>query len=113
MENLVRERAEKKLQTLTKEVDWRVAKAYVALADDAHEQETFSTKRKEIGVSRTISDARTATGLEALAIERYLDDDEWEAEQVRVGRRPQILPLPINGKPVAVQKVARWWDLKK
>lgn len=49
---LARERAEKRVQTLTKEVDWRVAKAYVALAD-AHDTDADSvTGGKEGGDGR-------------------------------------------------------------
>ncbi|KAK0463226.1 uncharacterized protein EV420DRAFT_1161757 [Desarmillaria tabescens] len=58
------ERAEKRLQVLTKEVDWRVAKAYVALADEV---DLDDSKLKQ-----------PATSVEARAIERYLDDEEWE-----------------------------------
>ncbi|KAK0189656.1 hypothetical protein F5146DRAFT_633373 [Armillaria mellea] len=66
------ERAEKRLQVLTKEVDWRVAKAYVALADDID----LDTKLKQPSV-------------EARAISRYLDDEEWESGE---------------GGPVAIQR---------
>ncbi|KAF5382138.1 hypothetical protein D9615_004303 [Tricholomella constricta] len=71
-----KERAEKRLQTLMKEVDWRVAKAYVALADDAEEVEEWNRKRKEsLGVGEGPSN------LEGRAIRKYLDDDEWEERQ--------------------------------
>ncbi|KAF9000598.1 hypothetical protein BDQ17DRAFT_1327563 [Cyathus striatus] len=66
------ERAAKRLQTITKEVDWQVAKAYVALASDEDEEEVCR-KRKERGDGK--GKGRT---LEAVAVERYLDDDEWE-----------------------------------
>lgn len=112
-DKLVRERAEKRLQTLTKEVDYRVAKAYVALADDPQEQEMFSAKNKETAVSAINSGVSMGRGLEALAIGRYLDDDEWEAEQLRSGRVPQILPLPMKGKSVTQKWTGRWWDVKK
>ena len=84
-DKLVRERAEKKLQMLTKEVDWRVAKAYVALADDEEEQEEFHTKQKELGEGGS-----SATGLESVAIGRYLDDDEWERGERSAGRGIQF-----------------------
>ncbi|KAJ7178577.1 hypothetical protein C8R43DRAFT_1084458 [Mycena crocata] len=71
-----RERAEKRLQTLTKEVDWRVAKAYIALADDPAEAELFALKRKELGTTA----AAAASQLEAMAVDQYLDDLEWEAD---------------------------------
>ena len=87
-DKLVRERAEKKVQMLTKEVDWRVAKAYVALADDEEEQEEFYAKQKELGEGRS-----SAAGLESLAIGRYLDDDEWESGERSAGRGIQFKRL--------------------
>ena len=87
-DKLVRERAEKKLQMLTKEVDWRVAKAYVALADDEEEQEEFHAKRKEIGEGGS-----SVGGLESLAIGKYLDDEEWETGERSAGRGIQFKRL--------------------
>ncbi|KAG6854379.1 hypothetical protein C0991_007370 [Blastosporella zonata] len=95
-----KERAEKRLQTLTKEVDWRVAKAYVALADDpveeVEEQEDWERKMKESGSG---SGSRPSN-LEERAIRRYLDDDEWEENQRR-GR------LDANEKGEGNNR--RWW----
>ncbi|KNZ79212.1 hypothetical protein J132_09723 [Termitomyces sp. J132] len=75
-----KERAEKRLQTLMKEADWYVAKAYVALADDPveeiEEQEDWD-KIKEYGDDV----GPRPTNLEERAIRKYLDDDEWEATQ--------------------------------
>ncbi|KAJ6494733.1 hypothetical protein C8R47DRAFT_974246 [Mycena vitilis] len=85
----IRERAEKRLQTLTKEVDWRVARAYIALADDPEEAYDYARKQKELG-------AVAAQGLEAVAIDRYLDDLDWESEQLRVGRAARIAPYPAS-----------------
>jgi hypothetical protein len=87
-DKLVRERAEKKVQMLTKEVDWRVAKAYVALADDEEEQEEFYAKQKELGEGGS-----SAAGLESLAIGRYLDDEEWETGERSAGRGIQFKRL--------------------
>lgn len=87
-DKLVRERAEKKVQMLTKEVDWRVAKAYVALADDEQEQEEFYAKQKELGEGGS-----GAAGLESLAIGRYLDDEEWETGERSAGRGIQFKRL--------------------
>src|SRR5260221_4336910 len=61
----VRQRAVKRLQTLTKEVDWRIAQAYVALVDDEHDQEARVSKLKEfpgsLDAARTLSfDSETA-----------------------------------------------------
>ena len=73
---------------LTKEVDWRVAKAYVALADDEEEQEEFHAKQKELGEG-----GPSAAGLESLAIGRYLDDEEWETGERSAGRGIQFKRL--------------------
>lgn len=73
-----RERAEKKLQTVTKEVDWRVAKVYVALADDDRDAQDEGLKGKAKSADRE--------GIEYLAIERYLDDMEWEDNERNEGR---------------------------
>ncbi|KAJ6607414.1 hypothetical protein B0H10DRAFT_2166863 [Mycena sp. CBHHK59/15] len=92
-----RERAEKRLQTLTKEVDWRVAKAYLALADDPDEAENFVLKQKELGTQ--LSPA-AASPLEAMAVDRYLDDLEWEANELREGRSMHIPQYPVQGEKV-------------
>ena len=97
-EKLVRERARKKLQTLTKEVDWRVANAYVALADDPEEQDAYGAKRKETGVSTRPLNQSDARVLEALAIEQYLEDEEWEAQERQAGRGMRISKFPFTGK---------------
>ncbi|KAG6832810.1 hypothetical protein H0H92_009429 [Tricholoma furcatifolium] len=95
-----KEKAEKKLQTMVKEVDWRVAKAYVALADDdveeLEERERWERKRKEMG-----GDGPTwKSNLQERAIARYLDDDEWEAQQ-------------RGGKASSTEKggpIRKWWS---
>ncbi|KAG6861352.1 hypothetical protein C0995_001085 [Termitomyces sp. Mi166 len=83
-----KERAEKRLQTLMKETDWYVAKAYVALADDPveeiEEQEEWERKRKEYGNDVGAG----SSNLEERAIRKYLDDDEWEAAQHEGGAKP-------------------------
>ncbi|KAF9496757.1 hypothetical protein BDN71DRAFT_1445684 [Pleurotus eryngii] len=66
-----RECAAKRLQLLTKELDWHTAKAYVALADDPELVAQQASKAKEIGENINAS-------LEGLAVAQYLDDDEWE-----------------------------------
>ncbi|OAX41162.1 hypothetical protein K503DRAFT_798195 [Rhizopogon vinicolor AM-OR11-026] len=90
----VRERAEKRLQMLTKEVDWRVAKAYVALADDPDEEAAYGAKYKEtgeIGVST----------LEARATDQYLEDQEWEEQQRRAGNLVSVgLPPLLRGRDI-------------
>ncbi|KAJ7227081.1 hypothetical protein GGX14DRAFT_548025 [Mycena pura] len=85
----MRERAEKRMQVLTKEVDWRVAKAYIALADDPEAADAFALKQKELGVGASPG-ASSSSRLEAVAIDQYLDDLEWEAEQ---GGYKHIIPV--------------------
>ncbi|EEB89949.1 hypothetical protein MPER_11904, partial [Moniliophthora perniciosa FA553] len=84
-----REKAGKRLQTLTKEVDWDVAKAYVALAEGQDAEDAYGMKQKELG---TGGGGRST--LEAIAVDAYLDDAEWEAEEIRAGRGPTVRPLP-------------------
>ncbi|KAF8656856.1 hypothetical protein AX16_002403 [Volvariella volvacea WC 439] len=68
----MRERAARKLQTVTKEVDWDVARAYVALAEDAAEDMEYGMKRKEAGMAWIGGDS-----LAGIATDMYLDDEEW------------------------------------
>jgi len=99
-----RERAEKRLQTLTKEVDWHVAKAYVALADDAEEVDEYDQKRKEVGYP-----GNTSSSLEERAIGRYLDDDEWEANVWKDGGKVGVSGLPfVNGWGNSEDRIARY-----
>jgi hypothetical protein len=61
-----------------------VAKAYVAIADDPDETVEFVAKLKENGSG---SGQVAGSKLEVMAVGRYLDDDEWEQEQLRGGRQ--------------------------
>ncbi|KAG8812620.1 hypothetical protein FRC17_001941 [Serendipita sp. 399] len=89
------ERAAKQFQFVTKELDWRVAKAYVALAEDQTLEEDYTMKRKEAGLPTLRSNRETsAVG----AVQRYLDDAEWEEEQIRSGVQPRISPFPFTSK---------------
>jgi hypothetical protein len=118
-----RERAEKRLQTLTKEVDWQVAKAYIALADDpddeTEEAEEYSRKRKEAGIAS--GSGSGPSNLEERAIERYLDDEEWEAMQGRDGYKVGLSGFPSvkgsgEGGTARGEKDRgddrRWWQWK-
>lgn len=89
---------------MTKEIDWRVAKAYVSLADDPEEVERVSLKRKENGQS--VGKA----GLEVLAIDRYLDDEEWEANERASGRQVRIEGLPSSSKGGGEKQERRWYS---
>ncbi|KAJ7903642.1 hypothetical protein B0H14DRAFT_950822 [Mycena olivaceomarginata] len=84
-------RAGKRLQTLTKETDWHVARAYIALAEDPEDAASFALKQKELGAPA----AAASSSLAAVAADRYLDDLEWEAEQLRAGSAARIDPFPI------------------
>jgi hypothetical protein len=83
-----RERAAKKFQFVTKEVDWEIAKTYVALAEDTEVNNDYGLKRKEAGHALASKDT---TGE---AIDSYLDDLEWENNQVSAGFAPRIAPFP-------------------
>lgn len=102
---IARERAEKRLQTLTKEVDWRVAKAYVALADDPDALADGNMKNKEIDSSnkKPGSGSKARTELEGRAVDRYLDDVEWEEAERRAGRGAAIQPFPYFSVPATKQ----------
>jgi hypothetical protein len=83
-----RERAAKNFQFVTKEVDWGIAKAYVALVEDTEANDDYGLKRKEAGHTLVSKDA---TGE---AIDSYLNDLEWEKDQVSAGYVPRIAPFP-------------------
>ncbi|KIJ67088.1 hypothetical protein HYDPIDRAFT_150338 [Hydnomerulius pinastri MD-312] len=85
----VRERAEKRLQTLTKEVDYRVAKAYVALVDNPEEEVAYAIKYKEMGGSNA-----GGSNLQARAVDQYLEDEEWEEEERKAGRGVEVRSPP-------------------
>ena len=78
-----RERAEKRFQTVTKETDWRVAKAYVALAEDTEDD---PSGKEDASKKRTLE-----TSTEGRATDQYLDDAEWEAQERREGRGSEEL----------------------
>ncbi|KAL1746911.1 hypothetical protein HDZ31DRAFT_33145 [Schizophyllum fasciatum] len=101
-----RQRAEKRLQTLTKEADWRVARAYIALADgDDAERDA---KAKEMGAGPSSGSCAGCSRLERYAVEQYLEDDDWEASERRAGRAPSLLPLPSSSS-AAPSTGRRWW----
>ncbi|KAI5824669.1 hypothetical protein K523DRAFT_284622 [Schizophyllum commune Tattone D] len=101
-----RQRAEKRLQTLTKEADWRVARAYIALADgDDAEREA---KMKEMGTGLNSDSCASTSRLERYAVEQYLEDDEWEASERRAGRQPRLPSLPSSS--AAPPKDRHWWE---
>lgn len=83
---------------LTKEVDPQIARTYVALADDDDEQQVRAYKVKEVSGSQRKPHTSTSVGvrLESLAIEKYLDDLEWETEEIKAGRLPRLSKFPFG-----------------
>lgn len=99
----VRERAEKRFAFVTKEVDYRIAKAYVALAEGDLELDG--------GVKKVEGKPAVEIGAEGLAVDSYLDDTEWEEAERRAGRKPQVLGFPYF-KADATRNPSssgRWW----
>ncbi|KIM39970.1 hypothetical protein M413DRAFT_446874 [Hebeloma cylindrosporum] len=99
--DIVRKRAEKRLQVLTKEVDWRIAKAYVALAEDDHDREDREglDTRKEKVLEKPVGAASSgdaAEMLETRAIDSYLDDENWEEAERRAGRGVFLPKFPLS-----------------
>ncbi len=98
-----KERAENRFQTLTKEVDWRVAKTYVALASDpalaaadvAENWKSLEISDKKLKAPGSLGDENSNVNLEASAIDRYLDDEEWERREREQGRGVSIPRFPL------------------
>ena len=94
------ERAERRLQTVTKEIDWRVAKAYVAIAQDSDPSEGSEKKsgKYEGGLRKTpileSEGSSQGSALENEAIDRYLDDGEWEEQERKEGRGLMVQKFP-------------------
>jgi hypothetical protein len=89
------ERAAKKIQLVAKETDWHVAKAYADLASTpvrGDEARLMEMKRKELG------GPSSAGGVEERALDAYMDDQEWEARERRLGRAPRSLLSSTVGK---------------
>ncbi|CAE7231132.1 unnamed protein product [Rhizoctonia solani] len=84
-----KERAGKAFQAVTKESDWGVAQSYVALLD-LDDDGIKEGKRRMVDLS-------SREGRQALAVDRYLDDNDWEEEQRQAGLAPRIEPLPYFG----------------
>jgi hypothetical protein len=86
---------------LTKEADWRIAQAYVALAgDDTNDEERL--KYKEAG--------DLPSDLTSMAAQKYLDDDEWEREQG--GVKIQNFPFIKTARTVQSDSNERRWFRK-
>jgi hypothetical protein len=101
--------AQVSLQQVTKETDNRIAQAYVALAEDSDsEPDVASLKAEGEKESRRVAPKRIT--LEERALDRYLDDDEWERRERVEGRGVHIQRFPIGGPQVSKsgEKVGRW-----
>ena len=85
------ERAEKQFQMVTKETDWRVAKAYVALAQDPPYP---PAKEKPENWERRPGGSRQTSIPESDAIEQYFEDAEWEEQERRNRPSPVIQKFP-------------------
>ncbi|KAJ8456954.1 hypothetical protein ONZ51_g11812 [Trametes cubensis] len=98
---LARERAETRFQTMTKETDRDVAKAYVALAglpdgqgkDCMEYEKEKGLRRRRVHASEDDSDGAGAS-VEGRAIDHYYDDDEWEGNERAEGRKPSLPSFP-------------------
>ncbi|THH33052.1 hypothetical protein EUX98_g1102 [Antrodiella citrinella] len=113
------EAAQSRFRSVTKEEDWDVARAYVALAEDPHTSpEGYEAKEKErvTSTGKHNSDSGPSSTLEDRAVDRYMDDDEWEARERSGGRGVSIPRFPLaspssgsgRGKRVDAQKVFGW-----
>lgn len=83
---------------MTKEVDWRVARAYVLLedgdknGDEIEGNEPAGVKEgKEYLKEKRAQREGFGEGVEGRAVDRYLDDDEWEND---VGGKVDIQKFP-------------------
>ena len=80
-----RVRAQIALQRVTKETNWGIVQAYVALAEDSDLEPDviplkFEGEKSQSGSGRV---PRKGTTLEERAVDLYLDDDEWERREGR------------------------------
>ncbi|EJU04790.1 hypothetical protein DACRYDRAFT_114113 [Dacryopinax primogenitus] len=84
-----RERAVKRFQLVTKEVDLDIARAYVGLEEDSDGRSLASSFGEREGKGKGSADAGGRAGREgreARAVERYVDDTLWEREERGQGR---------------------------
>lgn len=106
-----RERAEKRFAFVTKEVDYRVAKAYVAIADEFSDSSGSESgklegsqdeKKNTKSIRATAEDLGSAStsalgrNTESRAVDRYLEDEEWEQNELRAGRQPRLPSFPLG-----------------
>ncbi|KAJ3972725.1 hypothetical protein EV361DRAFT_904051 [Lentinula raphanica] len=87
------------------EIDWRVAKAYIAIAEQEGTEgyrASYDLKHKELdggpASRKTPGSGSQVSDLELMALDKYFDDDEWEARERREGRFCQLSRLPTFQK---------------
>ena len=111
-------RAQARFQSMTKETDRDVAKAYIALAGitddeplagDVKEYDKDQGLRKRKGY---VPEARFGeSSLGGRAVDQYFDDEEWEARERAAGRQVLIPSIPLSGRPAnqTAQVQKSWW----
>lgn len=101
-----REIARSRFQSVTKEVDWGITSAYVALSEpsntmpdgDGCTSERLKEYDNEYGGEVTKEDKKTRAEnakLEERAVDQYMDDIEWEERERREGRGVSIPKFPL------------------
>ncbi|OCH95419.1 hypothetical protein OBBRIDRAFT_788307 [Obba rivulosa] len=113
----MRERAQARLQSLAKEPDWRVAQAYVAVAEvpdsaeDVKRKEGTSLRKRSVKACATsTSEAQETQDLEERVLDRYMDDNEWEERERRGGRNVTLQGFPyFRARPEAEKSRRSWW----
>ncbi|KAH9068429.1 hypothetical protein EDB83DRAFT_2506075 [Lactarius deliciosus] len=81
-----RVRAQIALQRVTRETDWGIAQAYVALAEDSDSKPDVMSLKLEGEKSQRGNGRAPRRTLEERAVDLYLDDDEWECREIAEGR---------------------------
>ncbi|KZT73125.1 hypothetical protein DAEQUDRAFT_762479 [Daedalea quercina L-15889] len=122
-----RERAESRFRVLTKEADYRVARAYVVVAGveddaaDAFREDEVKKAGSFRGAGESLRKRHPASptqagssSLEGRAVDRYLDDEEWEGRQRRAGRGVEVPAFPLlsgagTGKSRDSGGKKTWW----
>jgi hypothetical protein len=109
-----RTRAQVALQRVTKEADDGIAQAYVAIAAEDSESGSDVFPLKAEGEKEKVSVRVVGRTIEERAVDRYLDDDEWERRERDAGRGVHIQRLPIGGRSTDGKKDEKgkvdWWE---
>jgi hypothetical protein len=96
---------------VTKETDDRIAQAYVALAEDSDSgSDVLPLKAEGEKISRRVDWAKHT--VEERAVDRYLDDDEWERQERAEGRGVYIQRVPTGEPQPDGEKAGKvgWWQ---